>query len=57
MPKLVNTEELLTGENFRTLERLFCREITLSFRAHYMADNGGFPSEEDLEAHKWGGYL
>jgi hypothetical protein len=54
MPGLAHTEKPLTDEDFTTFERLFRREIPLSFKSHYMADNGGFPSEEDVEAGKWG---
>jgi hypothetical protein len=53
MPKLVHKEKLLTDEDFRTFEQLSRKEIPLSFRAHYMADNSGFPSEEDEEARRW----
>jgi SMI1/KNR4 family protein SUKH-1 len=54
MPELAHTEEQLTDEDFTNFERLFRTEIPLSFKSHYMADNGGFPSEEDVEAGKWG---
>jgi hypothetical protein len=54
MLELVHTEKLLTDEEFRTFEGLFRREIPPSFKGHYMADNGGFPSEEDVEDRKWG---
>ena len=54
MPELVDTEKPLTDEEFAAFERLFHREIPLSFKRHYMADNGGVPSEEDVEAGKWG---
>jgi hypothetical protein len=54
MPELVHTEKPLTDEEFTTFERLFHRKIPLSFKRHYMADNGGSPSEEDVEAGKWG---
>ena len=54
MPKLVHTEKRLTDEDFSTFERLFRRQIPLSFKSHYMTDNGGLPSEEDMEARRWG---
>jgi hypothetical protein len=54
MPDLTYTETPLTDEDFTTFERLFRREIPLSFKSHYMVDNGGSPSEEDVEAGKWG---
>src|SRR5215468_244984 len=54
MPELADTEKPLTDEEFAAFERLFRREIPLSFKRHYMADNGGSPSEEDVEAGKWG---
>lgn len=54
MPELAHTEKPLADEDFTNFERLFRREIPLSFKSHYMADNGGFPSEEDVEAGKWG---
>ena len=54
MPEFTDTERPLTDEEFATFERLFHREIPLSFKRHYMADNGGAPSEEDVEAGKWG---
>ena len=54
MSKLVHTEKRLTDEDFSTFERLFRREIPLSFKGHYMTDNGGFISEENEEAGRWG---
>ena len=54
MPELAGTEKPLTDEEFAAFESLFHREIPLSFKRHYMADNGGAPSEEDVEAGKWG---
>ena len=54
MPELAHAEKSLTDEEFTAFERLFHREIPLSFKRHYMADNGGSPSEEDVEAGKWG---
>jgi len=54
MPELADTEKPLTEEEFAAFERLFPREIPLSFKRHYMVDNGGAPSEEDVEAGKWG---
>lgn len=54
MPKLADTEKRLTEEEFSTFERLFRRQLPLSFKSHYMADNGGAPYEEDVEAGKWG---
>ena len=54
MPELAGTEKALTDEEFAAFERLFHREIPLSFKRHYMADNGGSPSEEDVETGKWG---
>lgn len=40
MPELTDTEKPLTDEEFAAVERLFHREIQLSFKRHYMADNG-----------------
>jgi hypothetical protein len=54
MPELADTEKPLTDEVFTAFKRLFHGEIPLSFKRHYMADNGGAPSEEDVEAGKWG---
>jgi hypothetical protein len=54
MSELAHTEKPLTDEEFAAFERLFHGEIPLSFKRHYMADNGGSPSEEDVEAGKWG---
>jgi hypothetical protein len=52
MPKLADTEKPLTNEEFSTFERLFHRQIPLSFKRHYMSDEGGAPYEEDVEADK-----
>lgn len=54
MPELVHTEKPLTDAELFEFERKFRREIPPSFKSHYKADNGGFPSEEDVEADKWG---
>src|SRR5262244_1765469 len=54
MPELADTEKRLTDEEFSTFERLFPRQLPLSFKTHYMSDNGGAPYEEDVEAGKWG---
>jgi len=54
MPELADTEKRLTDEEFSSFERLFLRQLPLSFKTHYMSDNGGAPSEEDVEAGKWG---
>jgi hypothetical protein len=54
VPRLAYTEKPLIDEDFTTFERLFRREIPLSFKSHYLANNGGFPSEEDVEAGNWG---
>ena len=54
MPELADTEKPLTDEDFSTFERLFPRRLPLSFKTHYMSDNGGAPYEEDVEAGKWG---
>src|SRR5215472_4727009 len=54
MPDLADTEKRLTEEEFSTFERLFPRRLPLSFKTHYMSDNGGAPDEEDVEAGKWG---
>ena len=54
MPKLADTEKQLTDEEFSTFERLFRRQLPLSFKTHYVSDNGGAPYEEDVEAGKWG---
>jgi len=51
---LTHTEQPLTDEEFATFAGMFRRAIPESFRAHYLADNGGFPSEEDVEAGRWG---
>jgi hypothetical protein len=40
MPKLADPEKPLTDEEFSTFERLFHRPLPLSFKRHYMADNG-----------------
>jgi len=54
MAELVDTEQALTEEDYRNFEQLFAREIPPSFRAHYMSFNGGSPTEEDVEAGRWG---
>ena len=54
MPELADTEKRLTNEEFSTFERLFPRQLPLSFKTHYMSDNGGAPYEKDVEAGKWG---
>jgi hypothetical protein len=54
MAELVHTEKPLTEDEYKDFERLFRQKIPPSFKANYMAHNGGFPAEEDVEAGRWG---
>jgi len=54
MAELGHTEKSLTDDDYKDFERTFRREIPLSFKAHYMAHNGGSPAEEDVESGQWG---
>lgn len=54
MVDLVHTEQSINESEFFDFERKFTRKIPDSFRRHYMFSNGGFPSETDVEAGKWG---
>lgn len=54
MAELAHKEKALTEEEFRDFERIFSRQIPPSFKAHYMANNGGSPTEEDVESGQWG---
>jgi hypothetical protein len=54
MADLVDTEKPLTDDDYKDFERIFRRQIPPSFKTHYMARNGGFPAEEDVESGQWG---
>ena len=54
MAELAHGEKALTDEEYRDFERIFRRQTPPSFKAHYMANNGGSPKEEEVESGQWG---
>jgi cell wall assembly regulator SMI1 len=54
MADLVDMEKLLTDDDYKDFERIFHRQLPPSFKARYMAHNGGCPAEEDVESGQWG---
>src|SRR5262249_15954080 len=54
MPELTDKEKSFTGEEVTAFERVFHREIPLSFKKHYIAENSGDPSGEEVEGGKRG---
>lgn len=54
MASLVNTEQSLTDVDIQSFEKLLSKAIPNSFKAHYKTNNGGSPSESDIEEGNWG---
>lgn len=54
MVELVYAEQQITEQEYNTFERLFNRTLPDSFRKHYLAINGGFADENDMENGLWG---
>lgn len=54
MGDMIYKEQLLTDNDLAFFESFFCKEIPLSFKNFYKKNNGGFLSEEDMEAGVWG---
>lgn len=54
MPDLIHAEQALTETDLTTFEASLKRPLPEAFKRHYLASNGGEPSEADAEAGKWG---
>jgi hypothetical protein len=54
IPKLIETDHPITEDEFRVFESRFTNKIPVSFKNHYLRDNGGYISEQDIEAGKRG---
>ncbi|EPN30452.1 hypothetical protein A244_38575 [Pseudomonas syringae pv. actinidiae ICMP 18807] len=54
MATLINKEQQLTDIDIDSFEKLFVNKIPTSFKTHYKANNGGTPSESDMEKGLWG---
>jgi len=51
---MVHQQQALTEAEYEEFERLFVRPPPPAFKAYYMRANGGYVSEEDAEADKFG---
>lgn len=54
MVELVFPQKKLTEQDMNEFESIFPVTIPDSFKEHYLKINGGFVSEEDVEAELWG---
>ncbi|SET59085.1 SMI1/KNR4 family protein [Thorsellia anophelis] len=54
MVELVFKQQKLTNREWEIFESLFDKNLPEEFKKHYLENNGGFSSEEDVEADKWG---
>ena len=54
MVELVYPEEEINISEYNEFERLFVRDLPLSFQKQYLRINGGMVGEEDLENGLWG---
>jgi hypothetical protein len=54
VPKLIETEHPITENEFHVFESRFVKKLPESFKNHYLRNNGGYISEEDKKAGKYG---